>query len=135
MGHQAKDHGNNDDDKRFPCQFCERVFKFPAQLSQHERIHTKEKPFKCEICTKKFSAKCNLKSHMEIHKDLEERRFRCSLVRITLYFIVKCSIGNFKMSNLSRGRYLDSRKDMEKSLKSKCGEISKIKIFNPNLCI
>jgi len=79
VDHQAKVHGNNDDDKRFPCQFCERVFKFPAQLSQHERIHTKEKPFKCEICTKKFSAKCNLKSHMEIHKDLEERRFRCSL--------------------------------------------------------
>ena len=64
-------------EKKYQCKFCPRTFRFPAQISQHERRHTKEKPFKCELCGKCFSVKCNLKAHMETHKSLSERSYKC----------------------------------------------------------
>jgi len=65
--------------KRFNCKFCSKTFRFPAQIQQHERVHTKEKPFHCQHCGKGFSVKCNLKAHMETHKSVNERSFKCEV--------------------------------------------------------
>jgi len=64
--------------KKFNCKFCSKSFRFPAQIQQHERVHTKEKPFNCQFCGKGFSVKCNLKAHLETHKSVDERTFKCS---------------------------------------------------------
>ena len=66
-------------EKKFKCQYCPKTFRFPAQISQHERSHTKEKPFTCKICNKGFTVKCNLKQHMETHKSLSDRSYKCEL--------------------------------------------------------
>ena len=63
--------------KNFSCKFCSKTFRFPAQIEQHERVHTKEKPFNCPYCGLGFSVKCNLKAHLETHKSREERSFKC----------------------------------------------------------
>jgi uncharacterized Zn-finger protein len=67
-------------EKRHKCAYCPKSFSYPAHLSQHERVHTKEKPFRCQYCDKRFSVKCNLKIHLEIHKEPDQRPFKCTLV-------------------------------------------------------
>lgn len=74
--HEPEDNGGLV--KKFQCKFCPKTFRFPAQIQQHERVHTKEKPFNCKLCGKGFSVKCNLKAHMETHKSIEDRIFKCS---------------------------------------------------------
>ena len=64
-------------EKKFKCQYCPKTFRFPAQISQHERSHTKEKPFTCKVCNKGFTVKCNLKQHMETHKSMSDRSYKC----------------------------------------------------------
>ena len=72
--HETEDTGV---EKKFKCQYCPKTFRFPAQISQHERSHTKEKPFTCKVCNKGFTVKCNLKQHMETHKSLSDRSYKC----------------------------------------------------------
>jgi len=77
--HMGNMHDTNETgmSKNFPCPYCNKHFRFQAQLLQHERVHTKEKPFKCAKCGKGFSVKCNLKAHEETHKSVYERPFKC----------------------------------------------------------
>ena len=55
------------DQKEFACIFCEKKFKFPSHLANHERGHTGEKPYSCEICGKAFRSKGSLKAHRITH--------------------------------------------------------------------
>eukprot|EP00035_Acanthoeca_spectabilis_P021366 m.437819 g.437819 ORF g.437819 m.437819 type:complete len:319 (-) comp18164_c0_seq1:188-1144(-) len=56
-------------EKPYPCTFCSKAFSHSSALTQHERIHTGEKPFKCQHCDKSFSQSSNLKRHERVHKN------------------------------------------------------------------
>ena len=84
QNHQIREHHDElQGVKKYKCSFCDKMFRFPAHLISHERVHTKEKPYKCEKCGKGFSVKCNLMMHMETHKNVDERKFKCTQV---IYF-------------------------------------------------
>jgi len=54
-------------EKPYPCSYCAKAFSHSSALTQHERIHTGEKPFSCTWCEKSFSQSSNLKRHERVH--------------------------------------------------------------------
>ena len=44
-----------EEEKAFPCQFCQKKFRFQWETKIHERRHTGEKPYSCKFCSKMFS--------------------------------------------------------------------------------
>ncbi|XP_055765615.1 uncharacterized protein LOC129841389 isoform X2 [Salvelinus fontinalis] len=42
-------------EKRFPCPFCGKAFRFPKQVEIHQRMHTGEKPFGCDMSGQFFT--------------------------------------------------------------------------------
>ncbi|XP_045579104.1 neurotrophin receptor-interacting factor homolog isoform X2 [Salmo salar] len=66
-------------EKRFPCSFCGKAFRFSKQVEIHQRMHTGEKPFGCHLCRDSFSHLSSLKRHQRVHTG--EKRFSCLLCR------------------------------------------------------
>ena len=56
-------------EKRFKCDYCNMMFKFPAHLREHTLIHTGEKPHECQFCGVCFTHKKTLKKHLLTHSD------------------------------------------------------------------
>ena len=46
------------------CDVCEKVFRYPSQLTRHMRTHTNEKPFECHVCEKRYRYAKSLRYHM-----------------------------------------------------------------------
>uniref|UniRef100_A0A8C7NW18 C2H2-type domain-containing protein n=1 Tax=Oncorhynchus mykiss TaxID=8022 RepID=A0A8C7NW18_ONCMY len=66
-------------EKRFPCSFCGKAFRFPKQVEIHQRMHTGEKPFSCHMCQDSFSHLSSLKRHQRVHTG--EKPFGCHMCR------------------------------------------------------
>ncbi|KAJ8030531.1 Zinc finger protein 14 [Holothuria leucospilota] len=62
-------------EKQFQCQFCEKLFKFKRDCTNHEMMHTDERPFKCQFCQKLFRRSSTCKIHEMIHTG--EKPFKC----------------------------------------------------------
>ncbi|KAK9762310.1 hypothetical protein K7432_012078 [Basidiobolus ranarum] len=58
-----------EDQKRYKCSSCEKMFNRPSSLKTHMYSHTGEKPYACQMtgCHKKFSVLSNLRRHLKIH--------------------------------------------------------------------
>lgn len=54
-------------DKKFECEYCQKMFRRMDQLKGHLRTHTGERPFICEICNKAFNRRDILRTHMSVH--------------------------------------------------------------------
>ena len=64
------------DPNLFTCSVCSKMFRYPSQLTQHERCHYGEKPY-CKMCDRKFTNMGNLTVHIKIHS--REKPFCCEI--------------------------------------------------------
>ncbi|XP_069674738.1 histone-lysine N-methyltransferase PRDM9-like isoform X2 [Periplaneta americana] len=90
------------DDAPYECEYCQRTFSTPSQLTAHSSTHTKphtctdcqarfstkgnlivhsrrhsgEKPYSCPNCDASFSTKGNLKRHVKLHSG--EKPWQCT---------------------------------------------------------
>ncbi|XP_021931001.1 histone-lysine N-methyltransferase PRDM9-like isoform X2 [Zootermopsis nevadensis] len=61
------------DDASYECEYCQRAFNTPSQLTTHSWTHTK--PYSCTDCQARFSTKGNLIVHSRRHSG--ERPYSC----------------------------------------------------------
>lgn len=59
------------DSQRFSCTVCNKTYKDPATLRQHEKTHWLTRPFPCNICGKMFTQRGTMTRHMRSHLGLK----------------------------------------------------------------
>ena len=59
------------------CSFCPKQFKHQSGATRHERTHTGEKPYACSICPSRFSDKSHVAPHERTHTG--EKPYACSM--------------------------------------------------------
>jgi uncharacterized Zn-finger protein len=84
--------------RKYPCPTCRKVFKIPAMLRNHERVHTGERPFLCSLCSRSFTQMYALRNHEQQHRG--ESPYPCE----------QCGKGFYRPS------------DLEKHMRSHTGE-------------
>ncbi|XP_038619116.1 hypermethylated in cancer 2 protein [Tachyglossus aculeatus] len=55
----------------FKCPVCDKGYKDPATLRQHEKTHWLTRPFPCNICGKMFTQRGTMTRHMRSHLGLK----------------------------------------------------------------
>ncbi|XP_017289286.1 hypermethylated in cancer 1 protein isoform X1 [Kryptolebias marmoratus] len=55
----------------YRCSSCEKSYKDPATLRQHEKTHWLTRPYPCTICGKKFTQRGTMTRHMRSHLGLK----------------------------------------------------------------
>jgi stress-induced morphogen len=73
------------EEKKFQCQQCPKLFDNQKNLIQHETIH--EPKTKCQICSKEIS-KCHLTYHLKRHENI--RKFNCD--HCGAGYVTKCHL-------------------------------------------
>ncbi|XP_069476059.1 hypermethylated in cancer 2 protein [Ambystoma mexicanum] len=61
----------NSEPRPFKCAVCEKSYKDPATLRQHEKTHWLTRPFPCNICGKMFTQRGTMTRHMRSHLGLK----------------------------------------------------------------
>lgn len=75
----------------YKCDFCEKVFKDPIQLSNHKNVHLGLKPYKCVECDFNFTTRGELIRHTR-YKHTLERPHKCTM----------CDYSSVELSKLKR---------------------------------
>nr|XP_056720981.1 hypermethylated in cancer 1 protein [Euleptes europaea] len=63
--------GGGDLLRPYRCSSCEKAYKDPATLRQHEKTHWLTRPYPCSICGKKFTQRGTMTRHMRSHLGLK----------------------------------------------------------------
>ncbi|XP_065088676.1 zinc finger protein 271-like [Ochlerotatus camptorhynchus] len=58
---------DEDSDRPFRCDLCDRAFNRKTHLNRHMTMHDSSKQFECNVCHKKFNRKDNLQAHLKMH--------------------------------------------------------------------
>ncbi|XP_016398225.1 hypermethylated in cancer 2 protein [Sinocyclocheilus rhinocerous] len=64
-------HVHSTESRRFSCSVCNKSYKDPATLRQHEKTHWLTRPFPCNICGKMFTQRGTMTRHMRSHLGLK----------------------------------------------------------------
>ena len=60
------------------CGHCQKRFRSPGKLAQHERVHaTSEAAYYCSLCPKQFSCQSKVTAHARTHTG--EKPYACSM--------------------------------------------------------
>ncbi|KAJ8347675.1 hypothetical protein SKAU_G00262640 [Synaphobranchus kaupii] len=63
--------GTGEPIRPYRCSSCEKSYKDPATLRQHEKSHWLTRPYPCSICGKKFTQRGTMTRHMRSHLGLK----------------------------------------------------------------
>lgn len=74
---QTHTNKNNEKNKRYSCDICQKTFSGSSSLVLHLKRHRGERQFKCEECGKEFSQNGHLKRHLKLHSG--QKDFKCNL--------------------------------------------------------
>lgn len=55
------------DDSAFECKNCDFKSKFPVDLLNHLKTHSRVGPYRCTVCSKSYKLQSNLKTHEKMH--------------------------------------------------------------------
>lgn len=78
---QLKSHKKfmHQDQRVHQCSYCEKAFKRPIDLKEHETIHTGEVLYTCNFCPKTFNSNSNLYSHRRKMHPIEYADWKMAL--------------------------------------------------------
>ncbi|XP_055614071.1 transcription factor grauzone-like [Uranotaenia lowii] len=78
---QLKNHKKfmHQDQRIYKCGYCDKAFKRPIDLKEHETIHTGEVLYTCNFCPKTFNSNSNLYSHRRKQHPLEYAEWKTAL--------------------------------------------------------
>uniref|UniRef100_A0A4W3JNC8 Hypermethylated in cancer 1 protein n=1 Tax=Callorhinchus milii TaxID=7868 RepID=A0A4W3JNC8_CALMI len=63
--------GSAGDTRPYRCSVCDKSYRDPATLRQHEKTHWLSRPFPCNICGKMFTQRGTMTRHMRSHLGLK----------------------------------------------------------------
>ena len=73
LKHHVKSFHN--DDRKYPCPICSKLFIIKAHLDEHIERHSSERPYGCIDCPKSFKTASDLSKHKKVHK--MENELKC----------------------------------------------------------
>ena len=65
------------DELPYYCSFCPKRFRYQSQATEHERSHTGEKPHACSMCPRRFAQKSKVAPHERTHTG--KKPYACSM--------------------------------------------------------
>ena len=79
MGKIHSNKASNNQDIRYPCEKCPKVFLTLSRKNAHLKfVHDKIKDYKCNTCGKSFKCSRDLNGHIEtVHENI--KRFECKI--------------------------------------------------------
>ena len=79
LSHPMLSHKQTEKNPIFKCDICDKVYKYPGDLTKHKKwIHHGQK-YKCELCDQTFSQPQNRTQH--IRRVHERVRFECTICK------------------------------------------------------
>eukprot|EP00731_Ephydatia_muelleri_P011738 Em0006g632a len=64
----------------YPCEHCNKSFRWQSSLQRHKLTHSGERPYVCPECAKSFAQKSHLQKHVRTHN---KSLHRCSICQRT----------------------------------------------------